>query len=133
MVIMKTFSPYAIPIVIPLYMFLPFTRSALMIHMITSSIIGCVNIIQMSSSILIKVISILGHLLLFAPILYFKIMYKPNIFSFIILIFLTLLFLKMPWWPYEFSRKKFILIYWIIYTHLFIILINKCGNPARTR
>ncbi len=124
----EIFSLYMIPILIIIYIYFEKFRSTIYTHCIIISFTGIINSIY--QKIIYKekyknykfALSIIGHILIILPLIYYDKVYIPNFYSQLLLILILLLLYYIPEWPYTIKRKDFIFIYLIVYVFTIIII-----------
>ena len=114
-------SLYLIPFIILSYTFIPSSRSALFIHGIIITIIGCLDNYYNAIPFIIKILTYIVHLIILIPI----VLYPTYIVSYLTLFLfvIALLVIKhLPWWPYSLKRKSMLQIYIILFcSYLFML------------
>ena len=121
-------STYLVPILTFLYIYFPFCRKILLIHMIIIFLIGNIETYFQPVSLISKIFGWLAHTILVIVILYFNIPKEINkkiiIHSDIICILAPILIYLLPWWKYVLSRNTFFFLFITNYTILRFLCIN---------
>jgi len=112
-------STYLVPILTLLYIYFPFCRKMIFIHMILIFIIGNIETYYQPVTLISKIFGWLAHTILIITILYFKIPKEINkkiiIHSDIICILAPILIYLLPWWKYVLTRNNFFFLFVINY------------------
>ena len=110
-------STYVIPLLMVLYIQYKHVRKLIICHMIPISIIGIVEVLKKKRTIIEKISIIIGHLLFFIIVFFFKpTKYKlPRIIYPITLLIAIAIIINMPIWEYLITKKHMIIIYSVIY------------------
>ena len=121
-------STYLVPILTLLYIYFPFCRKILLIHMIIIFLIGNIETYFQPVSLNSKIFGWLAHTILIIVILYYNIPKEINkktiIYSDIICILAPILIYLLPWWKYVLSRNTFFFLFITNYTILRFLCIN---------
>ena len=121
-------STYLVPILTLLYIYFPFCRKILLIHMIIIFLIGNIETYYQPVTLISKFFGWLAHTILIIVILYFNIPKEINkktiIYSDIICILAPILIYLLPWWKYVLSRNTFFFLFITNYTILRFLCIN---------
>ena len=121
-------STYLIPILTLLYIYFPFCREILFIHMIIIFIIGNIETYYQPVTFNSKIFGWLSHTILIITILYFnnpkEINKKTINYSDIIWILAPILIYLLPWWKYVLTRNNFFFLYVINYIIIRYLCIN---------
>ena len=110
-------STYVIPLLIVLYIQYNHLRKLIICHMLPISIIGIIEVLKKKRTIVEKISIIIGHLLFFIIVFFFKpTKYKlPQIIYPITLLIAIAIIINMPIWEYLITKKHMIIIYSVIY------------------
>ncbi len=116
-------STYIIPLLMVLYIQYDDFRKLIFSHMLPISVIGVVDALKKNRTILEKLFIIIGHLLFFIIVFF----YKPNkyklpkiIYPITLLIPITII-INMPIWKYLITKRQMIIIYSVIYICFLVI------------
>tara|TARA_Y100000996_G_C22481725_1_gene626475 strand:- start:318 stop:725 length:408 start_codon:yes stop_codon:yes gene_type:complete len=112
-------STYVIPLLMVLYIQCKDIRKLIIYHMLPISIIGIVDVLKKKRTIIEKISVIIGHLLFFIVVFFYKpTNYKlPKIIYPITLLIAISIIINMPTWKYLITKKHMIILYSVIYSY----------------
>jgi hypothetical protein len=111
-----------VPLSILLYVYIPAMKPVLMYHMVCAAIIGTIDtLLKDKNGIVMKIASIILHLLLLLVLYDFNKYENNNLLSIALLIVANLIIIFLPYWPYELSKMDIVYLYNFIYIALFCL------------